>query len=123
MESRIIKFRAWDGERMIYQDQNTASCWHGMERFAQQLGAVRGRTPDVMQFTGCYGVGGVELFEGDVVKEKHNGYVAVIIFSQGEFWVEPVGRWLEDWNWVDDADRMEVIGNIFENPELVKPSE
>lgn len=73
---------------------------------------------ELMQFTGLKSKSGVEIYEGDVVedewKTKHE--VRIERFNGGGYdsGVSGMGFALDD----SDIDKLEVIGNIYENPEL-----
>jgi uncharacterized phage protein (TIGR01671 family) len=87
-----------------------------------------------MQFTGCNDKTGKPIYEGDIVKrviitfdlEKPDGEdeirteeISYIEWRHSGFWVaaEHFGWEGESmWHWED----IEVIGNIYENPELIK---
>lgn len=123
MNNRPIKFRAWD-DRMVYST------------FPDKYGGgltsadILSRFENVMQFTGLHDKNGKEIYEADVVKLRD--------------WKDKVGGDLEDieaeviWDincwktrtkkgWqtglFDPSDKKfgcEVIGNLYENPELLK---
>jgi hypothetical protein len=76
---------------------------------------------DSQQFTGLLDKNGKEVFEGDVLhREKFDDWV--IQFDRATLNIHNVKNmkmsyWIEDWA-INDR---EVIGNIYENPELVAP--
>ena len=73
-----------------------------------------------MQYTGLKDKKGVEIYEGDVVKTKNSRYK--VIFDKCCFWgVDELGKYpiYQICNYVLDDERFEVIGNIYENPELL----
>jgi uncharacterized phage protein (TIGR01671 family) len=82
---------------------------------------------ELMQFTGLHDKNGKEIYEGDIMKLQyplnygyagiHNKEILVTIsFDSGCFWF--TGDGYTDCNW-HFYNEYEVIGNIYENPELL----
>ena len=70
----------------------------------------------LMQYTGLKDKNGVEIYEGDIFKiTKEPEEINSVIFYSGCWQFEEHGLYLIDW-----CDRGIVIGNIYENPELLK---
>jgi uncharacterized phage protein (TIGR01671 family) len=81
-----------------------------------------GDTCIIMQYTGLKDKNGKEIYEGDIVNwgKKINGDV---YYSSGRYWVRDFYQAYQDE--VSDAfgeglATLEVVGNIYENPELLK---
>jgi uncharacterized phage protein (TIGR01671 family) len=125
--NREIKFRAFiddkdcDEKLMIYQG---TPCDYFMLSNGEGFMIVRDYEhymPEVsfkiMQYTGLKDKNGKEIYEGDVL--KYPGYKNLEIwFEDGAFLV---GKRNESDQHVfqSKTDHMEIIGNIYENPELV----
>lgn len=76
--------------------------------------------------TGITDTTGKEIFEGDIIKTL-NGQIkaAVVVFNQAAFWYkyndEMYGEQHEEiCHWVSNRVAVEIIGNVFENEELVE---
>ncbi len=103
----------------------------------------RGMVLELMQFTGLKDINGGEIFEGDIVKidDYFNGKMkAKVIFEKGSFGFVGIDRRIIDLvrdNWNDDflstsylswaydhpdndLSNVIIIGNIYENPELLE---
>lgn len=136
--SREIKFRAWNGKEMLHQPLCST---FGLHRFFGFIPV----DAKLMEYTGLKDKNGKEIFEGDVIsywngtmrmcKEtdegaKHYGSTDAwlkntenklkqVIFDAPSFRIEsgnPLGsQYL-------DGPEIEVIGNIYENPELLEPN-
>ena len=114
---REIKFRAWDGKRMH------AVCRLGLNGFSTDLWSSSPVACDVrftatlkiMQYTGWKDKNGKEIYEGDIVRDSNRVCLGVEWVGHA-FWLKyPDGelRW-------PYSPYSEVIGNIYENPELLK---
>jgi len=110
---REIKFRAWDGEKLV--PATTLTMFDGKV-------VVTGSLPwetwkdtriienNVMQFTGLKDKNGKEIYEGDITKNVRGNIKEVEWISEDEG--------CDFTGWIIDGS--EVIGNIYENPELLK---
>jgi len=72
----------------------------------------------LVEYTGREDKNGKEIYEGDIVKFLYNRkeYILPISWGTDGWWVKGLG-WFKELYWA--KDRCEVIGNIYENPELL----
>jgi len=105
MSQREIKFRAWDREekRMIDYFHETY-LWEDYQ--SDRYG--------VMQYTGLHDKNGKEIYEGDIIKTP---YGMSRIFERLGCWFVEMQKELGYFT-IDEP--IEVIGNIYENPDLLK---
>lgn len=130
---REIKFRAWDGSKLIYLDDiNWIDFRSGFANVLDEYNYENSCSKDInlnknniMQFTGAKDSDGKEIYEGDILKVE-------------DYWgKDVVGRVIYDevgaCYWIMEGDERShfkmtfdlesyvhnVIGNIYENPELL----
>jgi len=119
---REIKFRSWANGRMNYAFHPVQ---HGEYNFFLFSSACRVYDPDVilMESTGLYDKNGKEIYEGDIIKLYPSDKSGVQIL-----WDEHIaGFGFGNQTMADHlnfrkltAINYEVIGNVYENPELLK---
>lgn len=71
----------------------------------------------VGQYTGLKDKNGKEIYEGDIVQESIDYEIGQVVFRQGHYTVD----WHDEDMWHDLLYNytLEIIGNIYENPELL----
>jgi uncharacterized phage protein (TIGR01671 family) len=147
---REIKFRFWHKEdKKMYYNTNIGYWKNGAVASESSEGIFTGtyeergcgemcdnfwkimsETHEVMQFTGLKDKNGKEIYEGDIVRYKFVSNLSsdtniqtdfYVVFGKGAFLQSHLTNknreFFDIWyGW----DKMEVIGNIYENPELIK---
>ena len=108
---REIKFRIFSEGKML--EVVKLDLEGSIRAYVEEFTFVR-NPKNLMQFTGLLDKNGKECFEGDIVK-NHNGYLKTIEWEDGGFVIK--GKTKTDF---DCGDTIEVIGNIYETPELLK---
>lgn len=123
---RKLKFRAWDKEKNIMVYEDTYVCdmtitFGGRVFCHDSYYGIRDSNFDLMQYTGLKDKQGKEIYEGDIVKHS--------IYQAGPFKViyTPDNTGYDLTNGITSMHLgrlcepdLEVIGNIYENPELIK---
>jgi uncharacterized phage protein (TIGR01671 family) len=73
----------------------------------------------VSQWTGLLDKNGNKIWEGDLMGGGHLGFIATVTFNDGMFQLVTSEHQGNSPLVQDRAKRIEVIGNIFDNPELL----
>lgn len=130
---RQIKFRAWDekekkmwlvgGFPLLSEQGWIANLVSSEKPFNKELSDTDG---ELMQFTGLKDKNGKEIYEGDIIKipkkpydymeSKNSKFMAAVIFDKGMFVLREE---VEDWGALGEYENLKVIGNIYENPDLL----
>lgn len=124
--SRQIKFRAWNRltEQMVTDQPVMIDTDGSIEVGGYSTIDDEGGSIVVMQYTGLTDKNGVEIYEDDILQDTHNDPYggAHVMLDAVIFNSDPAGFTFGDrWSPLNTVDlkRMEVIGNIYENPELL----
>ncbi|EGO2727318.1 TPA: DNA-packaging protein [Enterococcus faecalis] len=123
----IPKFRAWDKRENTMRDVavlhftkggkvNSIEYW----KTPSELKSYHVRNLVLMQSTGLKDKNGVEIFEGDIGWDDHQEVHGQVIFENGAFKYE--------WENISEdlfeaTDDIEIVGNIYENSELLEGTE
>ncbi len=129
---RKIKFRAWIEK--VWEDEDCDEyemCYDLAFEDFEPINDLLGRVENLMQFTGLKDKNGKEIYEGDIVKYKYHirpdwdddesfDEISEVKFWNGTFYPIPDEYECEDSYYSWKKDNFEVIGNIYENKELLK---
>jgi len=130
--SREIKFRVWN--------KSTNKWVHGPNEevnlfgecillggFMRGVGILELNDCEILQYTGLKDVNGKEVYEGDIIKiyvsddpEDLQWELGSVTYKECCFWLDNKSpQMLYDFI-EDDRLMIEIVGNIFENPDLIK---
>nr|DAW48761.1 MAG TPA: YopX protein [Caudoviricetes sp.] len=130
---REIKFRAWDkNDKRIFIDPQMIDFYNKKIGYMQYqteymsdtsysipVGFEEFEYSELMEWTGLYDKNGEEIYEGDIF---HIGSKKILYVVE---WIDCglKGRQIKNISWIGLdywKDDIEVIGNIYENPELIE---
>lgn len=125
---REVKYKAWDKEEKVMIDW----FWLNSEGKAYETPVTLYDTPHteiernddliLMQYTGLKDKNGVEIYEGDVIAEEVGldelNIIVEVVYYDGCFMGKEKGH--EPEYPIKDFLDGEVVGNIYENPELLE---
>ena len=117
---REFKFRLWDLDQYMF---------HGPYELHEHMGFGDGGSPPLMtvrpiiqQYTGLKDKNGKEIYAGDIVQTgwRRDPIVVAWVCSTGFFpFTHPADGLWGEWECATPQES-EVIGNIYENPELLE---
>lgn len=130
---REFKFRAWSDEtKMMYHSHRPNGTNNPMWSYDSVFRANNPKT-HIMQYTGTKDKNDKEIYEGDILQIKDrfvmwsrtNGQIVedvnvVVEWSGSGFRPRRLGNTR---TWILDMSQYEVVGNIYENPELLEDIE
>lgn len=127
---REIKFRFWSGTKMFYDVENVLECLKQQISFDNKIhGLVRynhvGNGGAFLQFTGFQDVTGENIYEGDIMELDKSIYY--ISFNNGSFcmtqkYTNSIYNFTFSEFDVEEKKKIKIIGNIYENPDLIEAS-
>lgn len=129
-----MKYRAWDSWRKrmsvvdrIYIDTEGVRLYDDFGEYWRDFRDIK-----LMQSTGLKDKNGKEIFDGDIVRttrflgradeiggfyEYEKDYVGVVKVLEGSWVIDTGSVAVRLWSEIDES---EVLGNIYENPELLE---
>ena len=145
MKNKTLKFRAWDKRTQTMHKtwvidfrpsmrDNNSWCMVQKEHELQTPEDSWGNTKDfieLMQFTGLNDKNGKEIFEGDIIRfyEPDAGWVFEVVYvpekacyslsSPNRFMDIMAASFTAKLTEIYAGSIMEIIGNIYENPQLL----
>ena len=115
---REIKFRAWHKMKRKLVSVVMLSVGNNILGFDDGDAIEYGNMRDfeLMQYTGLKDVNGVEIYEGDILQDPDDGrFCYEVEYDYGRF---SCGD-----NDLIDCLGCNIVGNVFENPELLEETE
>lgn len=114
---REIKFRAWDESQQYMAYQGTPDL-ETIQSFIYHFG-----NKELLQFTGLHDKNGREIYEGDILKSGNGEGISFVVWVLDRWrfnsWMPYSMNLYDHVNKTNGKPMAEVIGNIYENLELL----
>jgi uncharacterized phage protein (TIGR01671 family) len=110
---REIKFRAWDKALKFMHSGNQF-----ISMYLDKDGCLNSPELEFLQYTGLKDKNGKEIFEGDIINDCSRGWT--VKTSDNGAWLLDYANGSGEKYLYPINKHIEVIGNIYENPELLK---
>ena len=122
---REIKFRAWVKELNEIREVEYINFWKKMIAYPNKFCTEYYLSADfdeikLMQYTGLKDKNNKEIYEGDIVTLHNSRYKVIFNMEQARFVLRDDKFEMEIPFTNNNNERMEIIGNIYENPELME---
>ncbi len=116
---REIKFRCWD---ILNKEMFNVEIMDFQERkvYRDTVSYRKFKDIELMQYTGLKDEYGDEIYEGDIVTLHNSRYKVIFNMEQARFVLRDDKFEMEIPFTNNNNERMEIIGNIYENSELIK---
>lgn len=119
MKAREIKFRMWN-KKDVYMEELSFPWMIDHEEVWNINTKKQLKNVVLMQYTGIKDKNGEDIYEGDIIKWGIEGgeWINEVRFYGGAVWIFVDGEIhtiLSEYR-----GKYEVVGNIYENPELIK---
>jgi uncharacterized phage protein (TIGR01671 family) len=133
--NRELKFRYWNPLAKTYKMSWRYSLTHDGKILAYDVDMMNYDEPTdpknsalvIQQYTGCKDKNGTPIYEGDILVTDHDGgegeaNIGVVYFAAGTYMIDGDGPFYDHvyGHSPDILDNHTVIGNKFENSELLK---
>jgi len=131
---REIKSRAWIKSKSIfYYDFAKVPYDVKMEGVLYRIFSGRMDKPQLLQsefeenlFTGLQDITGKDIYEGDILQIETDKIIGVVHFNNAMFELNLKHKWSKAMRkelfYFCENENVKVIGNIYENPELIEAS-
>lgn len=114
---REIKFRGYNGNEMVYIDLLEADF---KINYLENL-RIFAKAGLLMQYTGLKDENGIDIYEGDIVSDKEFKYIVEFKYEYNSFGASGwVGVPINSLDAKLRFTHLNIIGNIYENPELLE---
>lgn len=125
--NRDIKFRAWDVRNNKYYHMSNGDFiidYEGVSLLSEYGGLIN-KSWKLEQFTGLHAKSGKEIYENDLLVFEYDDLrgcsLPYIVMMKHGAWKMQHG--IKDEYIYHHLDKIKIVGNIHENPELLEESE